>query len=165
MEPTARPSVAPQRGADGSPSTSNAWQHPLRPTPPLVRPSPPSQEELRKWIQTDSEVASRLAPRPYEKLLPVEEAKTVIAGKDVEIASLKAELEKVKAQKKSSAASSSSRPGFAYRPEVSAGGAGLEAPATGTPTAEAGCQRGNVSVQRHEGEAVPRVGSRSSHPS
>jgi hypothetical protein len=47
-------------------------------------------------------VASRLAP--YERLL--EEAKTVIAGKDVEIASLKAELEKVmvKAQKKSSAA-------------------------------------------------------------
>ncbi len=25
----------------------------LRPTPPLVRPSPPSQEELRKWIQTE----------------------------------------------------------------------------------------------------------------
>ena len=45
-------------------------------------------------------VASRLAP--YERLL--EEAKTVIAGKDVEIASLKAELEKVQAQKKSSAA-------------------------------------------------------------
>ena len=44
---------APQRGADGSPSTGNAWQHPLRPTPPLVRPSPPSQEELRKWIQTE----------------------------------------------------------------------------------------------------------------
>ena len=98
MEPTARPSVAPQRGADGSPSTSNAWHHPLRPTPPLVRPSPFSQEELRKLIQT--EVASRLAP--YERLL--EEAKTVIAGKDAEIASLKAELEKVKAQKKSSAA-------------------------------------------------------------
>lgn len=97
MEPTARPSVAPQRGADGSPSTSNAWQHPLRPPPPLVRPSPPSQEELRKWIQ--AEVASRLAP--YERSL--EEAKTVIAGKDVEIASLKAELEMVKAQTKSSA--------------------------------------------------------------
>ena len=98
MEPTARKSVAPQRGAEGSPSTSNAWQHPLRPPPPPVRPSPPSQEELRKWIQT--EVASRLAP--YEQLL--EEAKTVIAGKDVEIASLKAELEMVKAQKKLSAA-------------------------------------------------------------
>ena len=98
MEPTARPSVAPQRGADGSPSTSNAWQHPLRPPPPLVRPSLPSQEQLRQWIQT--EVASRLAP--YERSL--EEAKTVIAGKDVEIASLKAELEKVNAQKKSSAA-------------------------------------------------------------
>ena len=98
MEPTARPSVAPQRGADGSPSTSNAWHHPLRPTPPLVRPSPFSQEELRKLIQT--EVASRLAP--YERLL--EEAKTVIAGKDAEIASLKAELAKAKAQKKPSAA-------------------------------------------------------------
>jgi hypothetical protein len=63
-----------------------------------VRPSLPSQEQLRQWIQT--EVASRLAP--YERSL--EEAKTVIAGKDVEIASLKAELEKVNAQKKSSAA-------------------------------------------------------------
>jgi hypothetical protein len=51
--------------------------------------------------------------------------------------------------------SSSSRAGFAYRPEVSAGGAGLEAPATGPRTAEASCQRGNVFVQRHEGEAVP----------
>ena len=98
MEPTARPSVAPQRGADGSPSTSNAWHHPLRPTPPLVRPSPFSQEELRKLIQT--EVASRLAP--FERLL--EEAKTAIAGKDAEIASLKAELAKAKAQKKPSAA-------------------------------------------------------------
>ena len=98
LEPTTRPSVAPQRGADGSPSTSNAWHHPLRPTPPLVRPSPFSQEELRKLIQT--EVASRLAP--YERLL--EEAKTVIAGKDAEIASLKAELAKAKAQKKPSAA-------------------------------------------------------------
>jgi hypothetical protein len=98
MEPAARPSVTPQRGADGSPSTSNAWQHPLRPTPPLARPSLPSQEELRKWIQ--KEVASRLAP--YEHLL--EEAKAVIAGKDVEIASLKAELEMVRAQMKSSAA-------------------------------------------------------------
>ena len=68
MEPAARPSVAQQMGADGSPSTSNAWQHPLRPTPPLVRPSPPSQEELRKWIQT--EVASRLAP--YERGLVAE---------------------------------------------------------------------------------------------
>jgi hypothetical protein len=90
--------VAPQRGADGSPSTSNAWHHPLRPTPPLVRPSPSSQEELRKLIQT--EVASRLAP--YERLL--EEAKTATAGKDAEIAGLKEELAKVKAQKKSSEA-------------------------------------------------------------
>ena len=63
-----------------------------------MRPSLPSQEQLRQWIQT--EVASRLAP--YERSL--EAAKTVIAGKDVEIASLKAELEMMKAQKKSSAA-------------------------------------------------------------
>ena len=95
--------MAPQRGADGSesPSTSNAsaWHHPLRPTLPLVRPGPPSQEELRKLIQT--EVASRLAP--YEHLL--EEAKAVIAGKDVEIANLKAELEMVRAQQKLSEAS------------------------------------------------------------
>ena len=70
----------------------------MRPTPPLVRPSPSSQEELRKLIQT--EVASRLAP--YERLL--EEAKTATAGKDAEIAGLKEELAKVKAQKKSSEA-------------------------------------------------------------
>jgi hypothetical protein len=99
MEPAARPSVTPQRGADGAPSTSNAWQHPLRPTPPLARPSLPSPEELRRWIQ--KEVASRLAP--YEHLL--EEAKAVIAGKDVEIANLKAELEMVRAQQKLSEAS------------------------------------------------------------
>ncbi len=49
-------------------------------------------------IQT--EVASRLAP--FERLL--EEAKTAMAGKDAEIASLKEELRKLKAQKKSSEA-------------------------------------------------------------
>jgi hypothetical protein len=97
-EPAARPSVAPQRGADGSPSTGNGGHHPLRPTSPLVRPSPSSQEELRKLIKT--EVASRLVP--YERLL--EEAKTATAGKDAEMASLKGGLAKVKAQQESSAA-------------------------------------------------------------
>jgi hypothetical protein len=149
LEPAARPSVAPQRGADGSPSTSNAWHHPLRPTQPLVRPSPSSQEELRKMIQV--EVASRLAP--YERLL--EEAKTAIAGKDAEIASLKEELRKAKAQKKSSEAPAD-EPASPTDPKCQpAPGAGLEAPATGLPTAEKGSQRGNVLVQRHEGEAVP----------
>ena len=62
-----------------------------------MRPSASSQEELRKLIKT--EVASLLAP--YERLL--EEAKTAIAGKDAEIASLKLELTAVKAQVKSSA--------------------------------------------------------------
>ena len=65
--------------------------------PQTVRPSASSQEELRKLIK--KEVASLLAP--YERLL--EEAKTAIAGKDAEIASLKQELAAVKAQTKSSA--------------------------------------------------------------
>ena len=90
----ARPSMAPQRGADGSSSKENPWRHPL---PQTVRPSTSSQEELRNLIKT--EVASLLAP--YERFL--EEAKTTIAGRDAEIASLKQELAAVKAQAKSSA--------------------------------------------------------------
>ena len=66
--------------------------------PQTVRPSTSSQEKLPNLIKT--EVASLLAP--YERLL--EEAKTAIAGKDAEIASLKQELAAVKAQVKSSAA-------------------------------------------------------------
>ena len=65
--------------------------------PQTVRPSTSSQEELRNLIKT--EVASLLAP--YERFL--EEAKTTIAGRDAEIASLKQELAAVKAQAKSSA--------------------------------------------------------------
>ena len=76
----ARPSMAPQRGADGSSSKGNAWEHPL---PQAVRQNTASQEELRKLIRT--EVASLLAP--YERLL--EEARTASAGKDAEIASLR----------------------------------------------------------------------------
>jgi hypothetical protein len=64
-EPAARPSVAPQQGADGSPSRGNARLHPLRQTSPLMRPSPSSQEELRNLIQT--EVALMLGP--YRLLL------------------------------------------------------------------------------------------------
>ena len=97
----ARPAAAPQRGADGSSSKENPWRHPL---PQTVRPSTSSQEELRNLIKT--EVASLLAP--YERLL--EEAKTTIAGRDAEIASLKQELAAVKAQAKSSAVSADELP-------------------------------------------------------
>ena len=90
----ARPSMAPQKGADGSSSRGNAWEHPL---PQTVRPNIASQEELRKLVRT--EVASLLTS--YERRL--EEAKTTIAGRDAEIASLKQELAAVKAQAKSSA--------------------------------------------------------------
>ena len=94
----ARPSVVPQRGADGSSSKVNAWEHPL---PQTVRHSASSQEELRQLIK--KEVASLLAP--YERLLEETKtaAKTAIAGKDAEIASLKQELAEVKAQVRSSA--------------------------------------------------------------
>ena len=97
----ARPSMVPQRGAAqvGSSSKVNAWEHPL---PQTVRSSAASQEELRQLIK--KEVASLLAP--YERLLEETKtaAKTAIAGKDAEIASLKEELRKAKAQKKSSEA-------------------------------------------------------------
>ena len=92
----ARPSMAPQRGADGSSSKVSAWEHPL---PQTVRSSAASQEELRQLIK--KEVASLLAP--YERLLEETKtaAKTAIAGKDAEIASLKQELAEVKAQARS----------------------------------------------------------------
>ena len=94
----ARPSMVPQRGAAGSSSKVNAWEHPL---PQTVRSSAASQEELRQLIK--KEVASLLAP--YERLLEETKtaAKTAIAGKDAEIASLKQELAEVKAQARSSA--------------------------------------------------------------
>ena len=94
----ARPSMVPQRGAVGSSSKVNAWEHPL---PQTVRSSAASQEELRQLIK--KEVASLLAP--YERLLEETKtaAKTAIAGKDAEIASLKQELAEVKAQARSSA--------------------------------------------------------------
>ena len=64
--------------------------------PQTVRSSAASQEELRQLIK--KEVASLLAP--YERLLEETKtaAKTAIAGKDAEIASLKQELAEVKAQ-------------------------------------------------------------------
>ncbi len=64
--------MAPQQGADGSPSRGNARLYPLRQTSPLVRPSPSSQEELRTGNLIQTEVALMLGP--YKLLL--EEAKT-----------------------------------------------------------------------------------------
>ena len=97
QEPAAWPSVGLQRGAADTLSSGNAWRNPLRRTSPTVCPSSSSPEELRELIRT--EVASLLAP--YERWL--REAKTEIAGKDEEIASLKAELAQLKTQTKLSA--------------------------------------------------------------
>ena len=151
----ARPSMVPQRGAVGSSSKVHAWEHPL---PQTVRSSAASQEELRQLIK--KEVASLLAP--YERLLEETKtaAKTAIAGKDAEIASLKQELAAVKAQARSSAvpaADPMSPPDLNGPPGTNEWRQTLR-----IPKAEPGSQRYSAQVQGHS--AAPGSNGRRVHP-